>query len=233
MKRGRSRSEIKFVQNEGGKKVKRTPMCLSSAENDYRKLDRQSRLVARLRDCLSYVALGLILMAVCAVSTHAQTSQATVRGTVRDASNAVIQGAKLSLFNVDTHVINVTTTNSAGDYIVVNINPGTYTLEASSKGFISQKLKPFVLQVNQTSTLDFTLSVGSTSTVVEVQAVGNQIEASSTELARSQADRRSAAGQPQLYRIVRRGSRCFAHRCQRQPDDAIHNRHRTGDDSVL
>jgi len=158
-------------------------MCLSSAENDYRKLDRQSRLVARLRDCLSYVALGLILMAVCAVSTHAQTSQATVRGTVRDASNAVIQGAKLSLFNVDTHVINVTTTNSAGDYIVVNINPGTYTLEASSKGFISQKLKPFVLQVNQTSTLDFTLSVGSTSTVVEVQAVGNQIEASSTELA--------------------------------------------------
>jgi len=37
--------------------------------------------------------------------------------------------------------------------------------------------------VNQSSTLDFTLTVGAVDTVVQVQAVGNQIEASSTELA--------------------------------------------------
>jgi hypothetical protein len=183
MKRGRSQNEINFIQNEGGKKVKKTPMCLSSAENNYRRLDRQSRLAARLRDCLSYVALGLILMAVCAVSTHAQTSQATLRGTVRDASNAVIVGARINLVNVETHVNVETTTNGAGDYIILNINPGTYTLEASSKGFTSQKLKPFVLQVNQTSTLDFSLSIGGVDTMIQVEAVGNQIEASTTELA--------------------------------------------------
>jgi hypothetical protein len=56
-------------------------------------------------------------------------------------------------------------------------------LEATSKGFVSQKLKPFVLQVNQVSALDFTLTVGGMDTVIQVEAVGNQVKASSTELA--------------------------------------------------
>ena len=158
-------------------------MCLSSAVNAYRRLDCHSRIAGKLRGCLSSVALGLILLAVCTVSTHAQTSQAVVRGTVRDTSNAVIVGARISLVNVATHVVAQTTTNSTGDYIILNINPGTYTLEASSQGFASQKLQPFVLEVNQTSTLDFALSVGGVDTIVQVQAVGNQIEASTTELA--------------------------------------------------
>jgi hypothetical protein len=163
--------------------VKEAAMCLSSAVNAYRRLDCHSRIAGKLRGCLSSVALGLILLAVCTVSAHAQTSQAVVRGTVRDTSNAVIVGAKISLVNVATHVVAQTTTNSTGDYIILNINPGTYTLEASSQGFASQKLQPFVLEVNQTSTLDFALSVGGVDTIVQVQAVGNQIEASTTELA--------------------------------------------------
>ena len=143
----------------------------------------QRHLPGKWRAILSAAALCCSLLAILATSSHAQTSQASIRGNVRDVSNAVIQGAKLSLFNVDTHVSTATVTNSAGDYIILNINPGKYTLEASSKGFTSQKLKPFVLQVNQTSTLDFTLSVGSVDTVVQVEAVGNEVEASSTELA--------------------------------------------------
>ena len=114
---------------------------------------------------------------------NAQTSQATIRGTVHDSSNAVIVGATVTLTNVDTRVSASTTTNENGDYIILNINPGTYTLEAASKGFTAQKLKPFVLQVNQSSTLDFSLAVGAVDTVVQVEAVGNQIEASSNELA--------------------------------------------------
>jgi hypothetical protein len=125
----------------------------------------------------------VVFLAAFAVSAHAQTSQATIRGTVRDMSNAVIVGANVKLVNVDTKVSTTTTTNNTGDYLILNINPGTYTLEALSKGFVSQRLNPFVMQVNQTSTLDFSLAVGGMDTVVEVQAVGNQIEASSTELA--------------------------------------------------
>jgi hypothetical protein len=137
----------------------------------------------RLLCLLKRLAPSLVLIAAFAATANAQTSQATVRGNVHDASNAVIVGARINLVNVETRVNVEAATNSAGDYIILNINPGTYTLEASSKGFTSQKLKPFVLEVNQTSTLDFSLSVGAVDTVVQVQAVGNQIEASTTELA--------------------------------------------------
>ena len=127
--------------------------------------------------------LVLLLLTMFAGLGNAQTSQATIRGTVRDSSNAVIVGASVTLTNVDTHVSANTTTNENGDYSILNINPGTYTLAASSKGFTAQKLNPFALKVNQNSTLDFSLAVGSVDTVVQVQAVGNQIEASSNELA--------------------------------------------------
>ena len=128
----------------------------------------------RLLYLLKRLVPSLVLIAAFAATANAQTSQASIRGTVHDASNAVIVGARINLVNVETRVNVETTTNSAGDYIVLNINPGTYTLEASSKGFTSEKLKPFVLQVNQTSTLDFTLSVGAVDTVIQVQAVGNR-----------------------------------------------------------
>jgi hypothetical protein len=127
----------------------------------------------------SFVPLCLMMFA---SFTSAQTSQATIRGTVHDSSDAVIVGASVSLTNVDTHVTSKTTTNENGDYFILNLNPGIYTLEASSKGFTAQKLNPFALKVNQTSTFDFSLSVGALDTVVQVQAVGNQIEASSNEL---------------------------------------------------
>ena len=162
--------------------MKRSTTRLSNIENAYHLWHSQGAL-SRLSNRLKCLALGVLLLAVITVSAHAQTSQASIRGTVHDSSNAVIVGAKLTLVNVNTHVTSETVTNNAGDYLLLNINPGTYTLEATSKGFVSQKLKPFVLQVNQVSALDFTLAVGGMDTVVQVEAVGNEIEASTTELA--------------------------------------------------
>jgi hypothetical protein len=110
-----------------------------------------------------------------------QTTQASIRGNVHDKSGASIVGASLSLVNVETKVVSTTVTNGQGDYLIVNINPGTYTLEASSNGFTSQKLRSFLLQVNQTSTLDFDLMAGSHD-VVEVEAVGEGLQASGSDL---------------------------------------------------
>jgi len=110
-----------------------------------------------------------------------QTTQASIRGNVHDKTGASIVGATLTLVNVETHVAATTVSNSTGDYLFVNLNPGTYTLEAAYTGFSPQKLTPFQLQVNQTSTLDFALAVGSKD-VVEVDAVGQALQASTAEL---------------------------------------------------
>ena len=129
---------------------------------------------------LLFVVLALI--AGSSVRVLAQTSQAVIRGTVADSSGAIIQGATLKLENTMTHVVTTTTTNDTGLYLFPNLNPGTYTLEATTPGFKVEKLKPFVLQVNQTATLDLALTVGQVTQVVEVQAEGEGVEASTTEL---------------------------------------------------
>jgi Carboxypeptidase regulatory-like domain/TonB dependent receptor len=116
-----------------------------------------------------------------AAPVSAQTTQASVRGNVHDKTNASVVGATMTLVNVETHVASTTLTNATGDYLFVNINPGTYTIEASYTGFSPEKVKPFQLQVNQTSTLDFALAVGSKD-VVEVDAVGQALQASTAEL---------------------------------------------------
>jgi hypothetical protein len=128
-----------------------------------------------------FAAIFFLMSVVLTAPAHAQTTQASVHGNVHDKTNASVVGATMTLVNVETHVAATTVTNSTGDYLFVNINPGTYTLEASFAGFSPEKVKPFQLQVNQTSTLDFALAVGSKD-VVEVDAVGQALQASTSEL---------------------------------------------------
>src|ERR1700761_2055004 len=75
---------------------------------------------------LALVGAGLFLAA---SSARAQLSSAAVNGTVRDATGAVIEGAKIGLRETSTGAQRSTTSNSAGDYAFIDVAPGTYTLE--------------------------------------------------------------------------------------------------------
>lgn len=112
----------------------------------------------------------------------AQLSTAALNGVVRDKTAAVVPGAKISLTAVDTSVVRTSVTNSAGEYVFTNLTPGRYIVEASAAGFSPEKVSQFVLAVGQTGTIDFSLSVGSESTVVTVVAEGQQLDATSSNL---------------------------------------------------
>src|SRR5262244_1837297 len=100
---------------------------------------------------------------------QAQIATATLNGTVTDPSGAVIPGAAVSLKNVATNVERTTTTNNAGHYVLVNINPGRYTLTVHKDGFSTVSQPEFALEVNQASTVDFSLHVGSAVESVTVE----------------------------------------------------------------
>jgi hypothetical protein len=112
----------------------------------------------------------------------AQTSSAVINGTIRDSSGSAVPGAGLILRNVGTNVELRTASNDSGVFSFLNINPGTYTLETSKVGFRTSKLSQFTLAVNQTSTLDQILEVGSVEQSVNVEAVGAEVQASTSEL---------------------------------------------------
>ncbi|HWC17905.1 MAG TPA: TonB-dependent receptor, partial [Terriglobales bacterium] len=113
---------------------------------------------------------------------QAQIATASINGTVTDPSGALIPGATVTVKNLATNVERSTTTNTAGNYVLVNINPGHYTVTVRKDGFTSATQPDFELQVNQTSTLDFNLHVGSTVESVTVEAAEAGLQTSTAEL---------------------------------------------------
>jgi hypothetical protein len=113
---------------------------------------------------------------------YSQQSTAAINGTVKDASGAVVEGATISLIDVDTGVARTSVTNSAGNYVFIDILPASYTLKISKPGFSSITQPQIVLSVNQTATYNFTLTVGSTQQTVTVEAAAVAIESSTSEL---------------------------------------------------
>src|SRR5205085_11841169 len=65
-------------------------------------------------------------------SAFSQSGAGSVRGTVRDPTEAVIPGAKVRLANTATNVVAETTSNEAGFYVFPVVVPGRYELSVES-----------------------------------------------------------------------------------------------------
>ncbi len=124
---------------------------------------------------------GLALFLSMATSTEAQVT-ASVNGTVRDTTGAVITGAEVLLHNNDTTLNRSTTTNDAGYYYIADVQPGNYELKVTRQGFRSAIQTGINLVVNQSASYNLTLSPGSTSETVTVQASALGLETSTSEL---------------------------------------------------
>src|ERR1700733_6957693 len=131
---------------------------------------------------LRTAGLLTVLLLLLAGSASAQVSTASVNGVVRDPKGAVIPGATIVLASVDTSVEHTSVSNGSGEYVFLNITPGSYTLSASAQGFNPQKVDAFVLAVSQIATVDFTMTVGTETQMVTVQGTAAQLDVSSASL---------------------------------------------------
>jgi hypothetical protein len=122
----------------------------------------------------------VLLLVVCvggALPMWAQSaSSGTVAGSVTDQSNAVVAGAKVTLTDTSTNIERTTTTNAAGRYYYADVNPGKYNISASKSGFATTKTENQEVQVGANLTVNLGLQVGGASVVVEVNAVGNELQ---------------------------------------------------------
>ena len=78
------------------------------------------------------LAISLIILA---LPLAAQTGLGVVRGTVQDASKAVIPNAKVILTNTETGVARESTSNTDGIYYFGSVQIGPYTLAVEAQGF--------------------------------------------------------------------------------------------------
>ena len=121
------------------------------------------------------LAVLAVLGALSGLPSYAQLSTASVTGIVRDSSGSAVPNVKITLQNTGTSVQHVTQSNSAGNYVFLNITPGPYTLEATAPNFQVTRIPQFNLAVNQTATLDITLQVGTVQQSVTVEATGELV----------------------------------------------------------
>ncbi|HEX4155033.1 MAG TPA: TonB-dependent receptor [Acidobacteriaceae bacterium] len=139
---------------------------------------------ARGRNGLRTLA-GVLLLGFLSVLFSGQAfaqASAALNGTVKDSTGAVIPGATLNLVEVNTHFKQTTRTSGTGVYNFTIVPPGHYTLQVAAKGFKTVVQPNFQLEVNQTSTINFALPVGSANTEVVVSAQSIVLETSTAEL---------------------------------------------------
>jgi len=70
---------------------------------------------------------------------HAQVDTGSITGTVKDASGAVVSGAKVTLTNEGTGAALTTTTTSDGVYKFSPVRIGNYKIDATAQGYSKRK----------------------------------------------------------------------------------------------
>jgi len=150
-----------------------------------------------MRDYTIFKVIPLLLFAfliLIPVSTQAQSS-GSIGGTVVDAKdNSPLVGAtvKLEGFNIGA------VTNDNGDYVILNVDVGSYTIEASYIGYESKKQTGVRVSVDQKTKVNFELSLsGEIKTeviTIEAERKGIDVEQSGRIIESSQIQNQGTRG---------------------------------------
>jgi hypothetical protein len=92
-----------------------------------------------------------------------------VRGTITDPSGAILPGAKVVLANAANGQTASQFSNEQGEYRFPQLTPGTYLITVSSSGFGTANKKAELL-VDQPATVNFSLTIQSSTVTVDVSA---------------------------------------------------------------
>src|ERR671935_1318065 len=125
-----------------------------------------------LRSC----ALVSLLSLVSLTSVYAQTTYATITGTVRDPSGAAVPEAKITAINAETGVATTTTSNKEGVYNVAQLREGPYVVTVEATGFSEAVAGNVILVARDIRRLDFSLVVGAIEARVDVVGGATFIE---------------------------------------------------------
>src|SRR5262245_58852324 len=111
---------------------------------------------------------AMLLCCVFLSSAFAQTTNATLGGTVSDSTRALIPGVTITATNTQTGIVNTTVTNETGAYQFASLQTGIYKMMAELPGFQTQTYNEVTLGVAQQVRLNFLLQVGTQAQTVDV-----------------------------------------------------------------
>ena len=114
-----------------------------------------------------FLAVVLVVL-VSAGLAYSQAVNATLLGTVTDASGAVVPNAKITITETQTSVVRATQTNESGNWIGPNLPPGVYAVSVEAAGFKKETRREVTLVVDTTTRVDIQLTPGNITESIEV-----------------------------------------------------------------
>ena len=128
--------------------------------------------------------LSLILTLMVPIQSSAQTAvDGAIGGTVVDSTGAVVPGAIAIVHNLATNAEQSADSDSSGYFRIIHLQPGTYTVTVSAKGFSDFRVQDAIVQVGLLTDVQAHLSVGATAQTVEVTGAAPLINTSSPDFA--------------------------------------------------
>jgi hypothetical protein len=122
--------------------------------------------------------LGLALMAAPAA---AQEQRASIEGTVKDNTGAVLPGVTVDAHSLSQGGVSTVVTDANGNFRFPSLAPGAYEVTAKLSGFTPTKFSRVELTLGQTKTLDMSLAVSGLSESVQVTSEQPLIDVKSNQ----------------------------------------------------
>lgn len=122
--------------------------------------------------------LGLAL----AAPAHGQSMTGRILGSVHDAQDAAIVGARVTVTDILRGTSRILTTDEVGDYVAADLQPSTYRVFIEAKGFNSFERKDILLEVAKDVRVDATLKTGDSTQVITIMEEIPMLDTTSSTL---------------------------------------------------
>lgn len=120
--------------------------------------------------------LAAVLLLGCATGASAQQGLGGLRGVVTDDQGAVLPGVTVTITSPEMLGPQVDVTNAQGEYRVINLPPGTFTITAELTGFATYKREGILLRAGATFQVDVTMQLSTLQETITVRGDSPMIE---------------------------------------------------------
>ncbi len=125
------------------------------------------KVFMKLRNFVAILTVCL-LMACGMARAQGVGASGDIKGSVTDPTGAILPNATVTVTDAEKGIKRTVPIGANGQYVVTGLSPATYQVSAQTSGFDTEIHKGIVVNVGQTTIVDFHLKVSSTAEQIEV-----------------------------------------------------------------
>src|SRR5262245_7445741 len=136
-------------------------------------------MFSKITSLATLVASIIFLSSITSISlAQSQATTGNIEGRVLDPREAAVPGATVTAINQQTGLEKTATTNEKGQFNIILLPPGTYTVRANASGFSQNEARDIPVSVGGKTPLDLQLAVGGATGTVTVSSEAPAVETS-------------------------------------------------------